>query len=560
MLNSEKMLYFINNYSNNLSKYTQKILSLIIDYSKNLPPSTLSLLSPSITQNVNKLFDVIIDEFNDLIKSNSGYSIKLVEKSSLKKIHNADEYPLFFLFYKSLKETELINDIIRYTPDISDFNEWYEWYRSNSINIDYNKLHDIINNIDNDNHVYNKVIELYSLIFKTNKCRAILHKALYENNYVGIDVQNNIETSDMIYEKYVIDKKHTIHVYTPWNDNSNNNKKSININKINLIIKIIINIAKKYNKDYQPPDVNLIVILSDQKKYMPFNAKTNVISSDNINSGSTYPGIIITCWRREEFYKVLIHELIHYNMFDFNINNIDINKCPNITKVLEIGSINGSDSINEAYTESLAIIIMNMLLTIKSHYKKIYNIDIDAYLNNNNNIDYNNLRNVDESNNSHNLSNLHNLHHIDYLGIDSKIKNEIVVNFMKMIEIETIFIMFQIAKFINFYGGKTFDDFIKKKITFHQTTSVRSYFFFKLLLLKNINELIKFIEKDIWINNNRINEYGELLIKCYNLFDNESIKFIDTMICVIAENNKNNRIIKNKKWIYETSRMSVFEL
>ena len=64
-------------------------------------------------------------------------------------------------------------------------------------------------------------------------------------------------------------------------------------------------------------------------------------------------------WRKEEFYKVLIHELTHYFGVDFYITD-------NIYKKLEkhfgeLINILGVDRINESYTETIALTIHSIV-------------------------------------------------------------------------------------------------------------------------------------------------------------------------------------------------------
>jgi hypothetical protein len=121
-----------------------------------------------------------------------------------------------------------------------------------------------------------------------------------------------------------------------------------------------------------------------------------------MNSGSTIKDIYVSVWRKEEYEKVLIHELCHYISVDFNIF---LNKKIN-DNINSLFNIEGINHVSESYNETVAGII-NML------YKSVkLNIDL----------------------------------------------NEIYL-------IETKFLLFQTIKLINFFGGFEGNDIFTMKIS-----------------------------------------------------------------------------------------------
>lgn len=81
---------------------------------------------------------------------------------------------------------------------------------------------------------------------------------------------------------------------------------------------------------------------------------------NNVNSGSCYRGYSVIIWRREELYKVLFHELIHYISLDYNPEPDDI-----IYQYMKKYNIQGKDSHNEAYTDSIAILFHTIWVSHK---------------------------------------------------------------------------------------------------------------------------------------------------------------------------------------------------
>jgi hypothetical protein len=320
--------------------------------------------------------------------------------------------------------------------------------------------------------------------------KQILNKEVYNNTFIGLDIHQYIETNDLQYTHHLINNKHNIHIFT------NVNEKSPDINKIAEIIGFMENLARTYNLGLPP--VKLTILYSNQKKRIDYN--TDVINSRHVNSGSTYPGLSIFCWRKEELFKVLIHELFHYYKFDFSRNDV-------YYPILEdrINSnfvkINGIDMINESYTETMTILILNIYLSILENKNNTYEKIIEKTRN--------------------------------------KIKTEIS------------FLMYQVSKLIYISGGESYGDILNNNITINQTTSVRSYYLFKLLLLSNLDELLYNLDS-LQINNDKLIVFCEKLIKSNNNFSPNNIVIIDKFINYYKENKNNN------SWINKTFRMSVY--
>jgi hypothetical protein len=102
-------------------------------------------------------------------------------------------------------------------------------------------------------------------------------------------------------------KYHNINIYTLYDNNDDIDNDIIHIKKV---IKRAYNITKFINKIF-----NIYLILSPFKKEF----KSVSLTSKNCNSGLTilYPGsdvpsVDIFIVRREEFGKVIIHEIIHH--------------------------------------------------------------------------------------------------------------------------------------------------------------------------------------------------------------------------------------------------------
>ena len=549
-----------------MSKYSQKIKSFV----KNDNPYIRYDKKQHIS--INNIYHSIVQSMN------KKHTYVLQDNSIIKPIHNKNEYPLIYIYFSNLKKSEILDKIMKYIPDITDFMTFVNWYREHINHIDY----DIIREHIESTPVNQELADVYRLMFKTQGHRAVLHKMLYNNKFIGLDVQHNIESSELIYSKYLIDNKHNVEMFVPNTNTGTGTDKGTYKDKdqgpdIDIIAKIIDSmdqLSKKYNNNI--PTVNLTVIYSDQKKSIHISSSlgklceseslldyyhNKILSNDNINSGSTYPGHSITCWRREEFYKVLIHELFHYHGFDFF--NTD-SHYEHLEKNLQIPDIDGIDMLNECYTESVSILIFSIFLSIYDSMRVSDSIN-------------DTMRVSDSINDTVRVSDTENTK-ITYEGIiDKSIKNdisrekldhynnqlvdnmsnEIMEKFLKILKIETSFVIFQVAKVIYMFGGESFDDFFKNKITIKQCTSFRSYFILKMILLLNLQDLVDFMDQGLIVQDKRLLDLGDLINRSMENFkkNDNNVSIINNYIKILDQSNETN-----DKWIYNTFRMSAHDI
>jgi hypothetical protein len=473
-----------------MSKYSYKIKSII----KNINPDIKIDARLQNSPTIRSIYDNVSKSLN------MTHTIKLADTRIIRSIHKKKEYPLNYIFFRNLREVGILDKLVKYSPDFSNFHNFVEWHRKHIPFIDFDQMHRLIERSETSDGDADNFMDIYRTIFRTTGTRKILHDALYCNPFVSLDVQHDIETSDLVYKKYTIDGLHQIDVFVPIGDQLPN---------MNLIASIIGCMELMAGHKIK---VNLTVIFSRQKKKVTENTK--FLSCDNINSGSTYPKHSIVCWRREEFYKVLIHELFHYHMFDFHNTDLYYDE---LERMIHIPKIIGIDMLNEAYTESMAIIINTMFFSVICLENGV--------IKNNGNRQY----------------------------------DQVFVLFTKVLKDEIAFIMFQIAKVLSIFGCTNFNSFLNGECVIEQYTSFRSYFIIKLMLLSNINSLIEMIDRGGFaINKHRLLEFGKLINSSHDML-------VSNMTNV---NQINNLIIRSRqydhtekqKWIHLTCRMSATDL
>lgn len=193
----------------------------------------------------------------------------------------------------------------------------------------------------------------------------------YNTNYKIINQKNNLIGSRFLpsqIEKIIINLPYftTIHI-----DNliinlygtQNNTFFRKQIKYIKILSKI-----NKFFSDFKNYKKNIIISIyfTDFKKYLD---SQNIISSININSGFSYQdkhfikNIII--FRKQEWKKVFIHELIHA----YNIDNF---------KSISTPFIDGKDMTYEALTEYISLIIHSQMISYltKIPFKEIIQNEI----------------------------------------------------------------------------------------------------------------------------------------------------------------------------------------
>jgi hypothetical protein len=107
-------------------------------------------------------------------------------------------------------------------------------------------------------------------------------------------------------------------------------------------------IPRLYKKTHK---IKFEILLTDQLKELP--RKSQIFGPEEVNSGSTNYETI-TIWRKEEHFKIILHESIHYYNLDGSYDLFDQNN--NINQECHYQIADKTETrIYEAYTESLAI-------------------------------------------------------------------------------------------------------------------------------------------------------------------------------------------------------------
>jgi hypothetical protein len=279
-----------------------------------------------------------------------------------------------------------------------------------------------------------------------NKITNIVNNHLRSSNYIDSELINFILTNTnckIVTYKNIIKGKTYVFDFIIYNDDLAIKNLDLIVEKMLLVLQLIIAIS---NNDLRNGQHVTFFLTPFQKK---LNSNTNILGAKNVNSGFTYPYLkngVTFIYRKEEFFKVFIHESIHYYGIDKALHK-DFSNDPkynrNYNKFINSFNIRPQDianiGINEALTEYWTFIIY----IIAQSYKKSIALANFIY----------------EFENSYKLELLH--------------------------------IIFQVVKILN-YNKLTYSEFLTKySKQYKETSHIFSYYIVKTLLVYNHSDLLK---------------------------------------------------------------------
>ena len=325
---------------------------------------------------------------------------------------------------------------------------------------------------------------------------------------------------ELLYSFSLFDRD--IKIYFVINDNP-----EYQIELYNEYIKKILNwlfVINKYSSKTCSKQLVLYIYFTPLEKKLP-SSNNIVLNEINVNTAFTTTCPInseIVIFRKEEWFKVLIHESFHNFALDFS----DMNITESTNRILSIFKVNSDVNLYEAYTEFWAE-IMNAVFC-------------SYYLSENSNI------------------------------------TEFLSNCEFFINFERSFKIFQMIKILDFMG-LTYNDLysstnnsIKKRETLYkENTNVLSYYIITTILMNNYQDFLLWCDTN---NSNTIqfNKTNENINKfCDFIEENYKIKSIihssnciqKTYLSVKSKKiNKQNKQNKNLDYILNNMRMSICEL
>ena len=289
-----------------------------------------------------------------------------------------------------------------------------------------------------------------------NKITSIVNKHLRSSKYIDSELINFILTNTnckIVTYKNIIKGKTYIFDFIMYNDEISILNLDLIVEKMLLVLQLIIAISNNESRNGQ----HVTFFLTPFQKKLNSNnsnnsnnsSNSNILGAKNVNSGFTYPNLIngVTfIYRKEEFFKVFIHESIHYYGIDKALHK-QLNSNINYNKFINLFSI-GTEyiakiGINEGLTEYWTFIIY---LTALSYKKSIT------------------------------LANF-------------------IYEFERLYKLELLHILFQVVKILN-YNKLTYSQFLANSSAnssnkYKETSHIFSYYIVKTLLVYNHENMLK---------------------------------------------------------------------
>jgi hypothetical protein len=363
---------------------------------------------------------------------------------------------------------------------------------------------------------------LSGIVLDIKSKKGLALPSTYSNDYFPQEIRKVIETktvNKILYYCVLNERKITLTFFTFKNETN-----FAIYDKYAKQVFMLIAILTHYSSSECSKSLNIFIYLTDFKRIIPDNNYT-ILGSYNVNGGFTTTcdkNSEIVVYRKEEWFKVLIHEAFHNLGLDFS----KMNTNQFHSKIKQIFPINSKFNIFESYCEFWARILNSAFCS--------YNV------------------------------------------IDNKNDKDAFKTFLDFfIQIERLFSLFQCNKILNFLGISYQNLYetdngshIARENLYKEKTNVFAYYIVTAFLLDNYVNVIN------WCNKNNLscfkfNNSQRNLDLFYNLIENsyKRNEFLKNLMCVSnyasklnKKTNKNNKLINNEiNNIFKTTRMTIME-
>jgi hypothetical protein len=265
-------------------------------------------------------------------------------------------------------------------------------------------------------------------------------------NYMPAIIRNNINAMEATCYEYnftINTKKYKVSFYIENNDKIDKDK---NIKKIFIWLFI----ANAYANEKCSQYLNINLYFTNLNKVLP--NKRKIIEQEHANTAFTTSckkHTEINLFRKEEWFKVLIHESFHCTGLDFS----ELEQSISNKKVLAIFPVNSDVRLFETYCEMWAEII-NVMFISYNKKTEIENLNDDI--------------------------------------------NKLIVKTENLLHYERLFSLFQCAKVLHFFGikynnlyEKDFKSIKLRTMKYKEDTNVLSYYIIKSIYMFYVNDFIE---------------------------------------------------------------------
>ncbi len=223
----------------------------------------------------------------------------------------------------------------------------------------------ILNLYDDLMDAYNQPKPHYKGIVKSiTNAGHITRPKTFKSSDLPVEVMKHIDehsSSEITYSFSYLERKYQVHFITQ--DLSNNVDLNIYDKYIDSIIMWLF-ILNKYSAKQCSNTLVLYIYMTSLDKRLP-DSKSTVLNAGNVNTAFTWGCPVnseIVIFRKEEWFKVFIHESFH--SFGLDFSSMDISASTKY--ILNIFNVNSKVNLFEAYTEVWAEMINLMFCSFFS--------------------------------------------------------------------------------------------------------------------------------------------------------------------------------------------------
>jgi hypothetical protein len=366
----------------------------------------------------------------------------------------------------------------------------------------------LFNQIGNADNYYEKNKE--KIIYDINKNEYKM--GIKKGDFTPTNIIEYIEENDYIKISYTFEinnKKFHLHFFIY-------DLSIKEIEKVTFYMKLVylwLKMSSCYASKKCGEKLDIYIHLIDIEKKLPEN-KLNVLDCNNCNSAYTTSCVIegsIIIFRKEEWFKVFIHETFHILGLDFSNMNIDtLKKKVNKIFPIEDSELNLYEAYSEFWANILNVVFTSYLLTKNSKNKQI----------------------------------------------------DFITKCNLLLNLEILFSTYQTVKILD-YMGLNYNDLIfnenmnktRRKYLYREKSNIFAYYIIKGILLFNYKNFIMWCIK----NNSNILSFHKTSENLNNFYKFILDNYKNSYINLIEEMEEYNEI-NNNNYIKNTMRMTLSEV
>ena len=307
---------------------------------------------------------------------------------------------------------------------------------------DFNKIINTLN-ITKSRYLHTNPSEKINAIIKDH-----LSKSIYIDANIITYISNNINNCKIItYENTIHNKKFVFDfiVYSKININNLDNI----VKNMLVFLQILIKISKNLNNEVNSCSnhgISITFFLTPLLKKLDITKDNNkeILGPKNVNSGFNYTCLSsgsIFIYRKQDFFKVFVHESIHGYGIDMALHN-NFNQNKNYNNFLNLFALANKDNTNIGINEALTEFWTSLLYLCITSYQYSKNL------------------------------------------------HEFIYNFERLYKIEMVHALYQISKILH-YNKLTYATFINNSNSnYRENSHIFSYFIVKTLMLINHEHML----------------------------------------------------------------------